>query len=226
MTQPISIDVISDVVCPWCFIGKRNLEAAVARWNELHPGEAPPHVRWHPFQLNPGLPQEGVPRARYVEDKFGGPERAQEIYARVARAGEQAGIAFRFDAIERQPNTVDPHRLVHVAEEQGLQDAMVEALFRAYFLDAVDLTRRANLVDIAAGAGLPRAQTEAYLAGEKDRLQIENADHHARTIGVQGVPFFIFGQKYALSGAQPPEVLLDVMQKVREELAATPQQDS
>jgi predicted DsbA family dithiol-disulfide isomerase len=223
MTQPISIDVVSDVVCPWCFIGKRNLEAALARWRELHPGEAPPQVRWHPFQLNPGLPQEGVPRERYIADKFGGPERAKEIYARVARAGEQAGIDFRFDAIVRQPNTVDPHRLIHVASDEGLQDGMVEALFRAYFLDAVDLTQRENLVGIAAGVGLSREKTTAYLASDKDRLHVENADHHARTIGVQGVPFFIFDQKYALSGAQPPEVMLDVMQKVREEVAATPQ---
>src|SRR5262245_5474009 len=160
----LSIDVISDVVCPWCFIGKRNLEKALSMWQAEHSDDPAPTVRWHPFQLNPGLPVEGIARERYVAEKFGGPERAKEIYARVARAGEQAGIAFRFDAIARQPNTVDPHRLIHRAGEQGVQDAVVEALFRAYFLDAVNLTSRDNLVQIAAGAGLDRAQTADYLA--------------------------------------------------------------
>jgi predicted DsbA family dithiol-disulfide isomerase len=158
-----------------------------------------------------------------VAEKFGGPERAREIYARVARAGQGAGIAFRFEAIQRQPNTVDAHRLIYLAGTKGVQDALVEALFRAYFLEAVDLTRLENLAAIAAGAGLDRDEAMAYLRSEQDRLRIETADHHARTIGVQGVPFFIFGQKFAVSGAQPPEVLLDVMHKVNDELAAAPQ---
>jgi len=217
------IDVISDVVCPWCFIGKRNLEAALRTWNQQNPGEESPRVRWHPFQLNPGLPQEGIPRERYVAEKFGGPERAKEIYARVANAGRQAGIEFRFDAIQRQPNTVDAHRLIHVSEDEGLQDMMVETLFRSYFLDAADLTSKEKLVDIAADAGMARQKIETYLESDADRLLIENADHRARTIGVQGVPFFIFDQKYAVSGAQPPEVLVDVMRKVRDEVAAPPQ---
>lgn len=221
--KAFSIDVISDVVCPWCFIGKRHLEAALAQWAAQHPGGETPVVRWHPFQLNPGLPSEGVAREKYISEKFGGPERAKEVYARVARAGESAGISFRFDAIQRQPNTVDPHRLIHLAESQDRQDAVVEGLFRAYFLDAVDLTNTRNLVDIGEAAGLAREPTEAYLAGERDRLLIENADHQARTIGVQGVPFFIFDRKYAVSGAQPPEVLLDVMNKVHDEVVAAPQ---
>jgi predicted DsbA family dithiol-disulfide isomerase len=220
---PLAIDVISDVVCPWCFIGKRNLEAALATWAQQHPDEAAPRVRWHPFQLNPGLPVEGIPRARYVAEKFGGPERAKEIYARVARAGEQAGLALRFDAIERQPNTVDAHRLIHLADRMGRQDAMVEALFRGYFLEAADLTSRDRLVDLAADAGLERAEAAAYLAGEQDRLFIENEDHRARTMGVQGVPFFIFAHKYALSGAHPPETLLEAMRRSREEVVAAPQ---
>ena len=217
------IDVISDVVCPWCFIGKRHLEAAVATWKQHHPAEAEPTVRWHPFQLNPGLPGEGIPRERYVAEKFGGPERARDVYARVARAGQMAGIAFRFEAIQRQPNTVDAHRLIHLAGTKGIQDAMVEGLFRAYFLEAVDLTRLENLAAIAADAGLDRDEATAYLRSEQDRLRIGTADHHARTIGVQGVPFFIFAQKFAVSGAQPPEVLLDVMQKIRDGVAAAPQ---
>ena len=217
------IDVISDVVCPWCFIGKRNLEAALRTWEQQNPEEEMPRVRWHPFQLNPGLPGEGIPRDRYVAEKFGGPERAKEIYARVSSAGLQAGIDFRFGAIQRQPNTVDAHRLIHIAEDLGLQDAMVESLFRSYFLEAADLTSKEALAGIAAGAGMAKQEIETYLESDADRLLIENADHRARTIGVQGVPFFIFDQKYAVSGAQPPEVLLDVMRKVRAEVAAPPQ---
>src|SRR5688572_2023828 len=109
--MPLQIDVISDIVCPWCFIGKRNLEAALAEWRKAHPDDEQPHVRWHPFQLNPGLPEDGIPRTQYIADKFGGPERAKEIYARVSAAGANAGIDFNFEGIARQPNTVDPHRL-------------------------------------------------------------------------------------------------------------------
>jgi predicted DsbA family dithiol-disulfide isomerase len=218
----MQIDVISDVVCPWCFIGKRNLEAALAAWREQHPDEEAPRVSWHPFQLNPGLPEDGMPRAQYVADKFGGPERAREIYARVSSAGARAGIAFDFDGIVRQPNTVDSHRLVHLAEEQGKQDEMVEALFRGYFLDAADLTSKETLADIAAAAGLDRDTVVAYLATDRDRPQVENGDHHARAIGVQGVPFFIFNQRYAVSGAQPPEVLLEVMEKSLRKPAESP----
>jgi predicted DsbA family dithiol-disulfide isomerase len=207
------IDVISDVVCPWCFIGKRNLEAALSAWREQHPDEDAPQVSWHPFQLNPGLPEDGMPRAQYIADKFGGPERAKEIYARVSNAGARAGIAFDFDGIVRQPNTIDPHRLVHLAGEQGKQDEMVEALFRGYFLDAADLTSKETLADIAAAAGLDRDTVVAYLATDRDKAEVENGDHRARAIGVQGVPFFIFNQRYAVSGAQPPEVLLEVMEK-------------
>lgn len=219
----MQIDVISDVVCPWCFIGKRNLEAALATWRDQHPDEEAPQVNWLPFQLNPGLAESGMPRAQYVADKFGGPERAKEIYARVSKAGATAGIAFNFDGIVRQPNTINPHRLIHLAGEHGKQEEMVEALFRGYFLDEADLTSNDTLADIAAAAGLDREKVTAYLATDQDKPLIENGDHRARTIGVQGVPFFIVNQRYALSGAQPPEVLLDVMQKASEEVAAAPQ---
>ena len=219
----MQIDVISDVVCPWCYIGKRNLEAALATWHEQHPDDEAPQVNWHPFQLNPDLPETGMPRAQYIADKFGGPERAKEIYARVAGAGRKAGIEFDFDGIVRQPNTINPHRLVHLAGERGKQDEMVEALFRSYFLEQADLTSRETLADIAADAGLDRKEVADYLATDADKPLIHNGDHRARTIGVQGVPFFIFNQRYAVSGAQPPEVLLDVMQKASEEVAAAPQ---
>jgi predicted DsbA family dithiol-disulfide isomerase len=216
----LQIDIISDVVCPWCFIGKRHLESALAAWREQHPGEETPAVRWHPFQLNPDLPESGMPRAEYVAAKFGGPDRAKEIYARVAGAGTRAGIAFAFDKIAVQPNTVNPHRLIHYSATHGDQQAVAEALFRAYFLEGADLTRQATLADIAGKAGLDRDEVAAYLAGDEDRSLIEEQDRRAREIGVEGVPFFIFGQRYAVSGAQPPEVLLNAMEKAHAEVAA------
>ena len=216
------IDVISDVVCPWCFIGKRHLERALDLWREKYPDEIP-RVRWHPFQLNPQLPASGVPRKQYLENKFGGPERAKEIYARVSAAGKRAGIDFAFDAIQVQPNTIDAHRLLHYAGERGLQDAMAETMFRRYFEHGADLTAKATLADIAAQAGLNRDEVLAYLTSDADRALIEEQDRRARATGVQGVPFFIFNQRLALSGAQPPEVMLEAMEKAREELAATPQ---
>jgi len=216
------IDVISDVVCPWCYIGKRHLERALELWRARYPDEFPT-VRWHPFQLNPQLPAGGVPRKQYLEDKFGGPERAKEIYARVSAAGKRAGIEFAFDAIQVQPNTIDAHRLMHFAGERGLQDAMAEVMFRRYFEQGADLTDKAILADIAAQAGMNRDEALTYLTSDADRVLIEEQDRRARSTGVQGVPFFIFNQRLALSGAQPPEAMMEAMEKAREEVAATPQ---
>jgi predicted DsbA family dithiol-disulfide isomerase len=216
------IDVISDVVCPWCFIGKRHLERALELWRARYPDENPT-VRWHPFQLNPELPSSGVPRKQYLEKKFGGPERAKDIYARVSAAGKRAGIDFAFDAIQVQPNTIDAHRLLHYAGERGQQDAMAETMFRRYFEQGADLTDKDTLADIAAQAGMNPDEVLAYLTSAADRALIEEQDRRARATGVQGVPFFIFNQRVALSGAQPPEVILDAMEKAREEVAATPQ---
>src|SRR5258706_11089292 len=133
------IDVISDVVCPWCFIGKRHLEQALETWRARHLDETPT-VRWHPFQLNPQLPVSGVPRKQYLEDKFGGPERAKEIYARVSAAGKRAGIDFAFDNNQVQPNTIDAHRLMHYAGEGGHQDSKAEAIFPRSFVERAGLS--------------------------------------------------------------------------------------
>lgn len=217
----MQIDIVSDVVCPWCFIGKRNLESALTTWRDRYPNDPAPHVRWYPFQLNPQLPESGTPRKKYMEQKFGGPDRAREIYARVTTAGARAGIEFDFDRIEMQPNTVNSHRLLHYAAERGDQDAMVEAIFRGYFLDAADLTRVETLADIAAKAGFDRETISTYLAGNEDRALIEEQDRHARSLGVEGVPFFIFEQRYALSGAQPPEMFLEALEKLRAEAKDT-----
>lgn len=174
-----------------------------------------PEVRWLPFQLNPDLPPEGVARKEYLERKFGGPDRAREIYARVSDAGRQAGLEFDFDRIQVQPNTLDAHRLVHTSGPLGRQDAMVEALFRAYFLEGADLTQRDQLAAIAARSGFGEETAHAYLAGDEDRAEVANLDFRARQMGISGVPFFIFNNKYATSGAQPPAVLLQALHRAQ-----------
>jgi predicted DsbA family dithiol-disulfide isomerase len=207
----MQIDIISDVVCPWCYIGKRNLEKALSLYEADNPGATAPKVTWHPFQLNPHLPAEGIPRDEYTSSKFGGPERAKEIYARVASAGAGAGIDFRFDEIGRQPNTVEAHQLVSLADTFDAQDGVVESLFKGYFLESRDLTDRETLLELAERGGLPREEGEACLAEGQLRGEIERQDNHARSLGVEGVPYFIFNQKLAVSGAQPPEVLVRAM---------------
>lgn len=208
----MDIDIISDVVCPWCFIGKRRLEQALVLWRERHPGEEP-EIRWHPYELNPHLPAAGMDRRRYLEDKFGGPERAREIYARVEAAGHEVEIPFDFDRIRVQPNTANAHRLIAWAGAQGRQGAMVDALFDGYFLEGRDLASQAALVDLAGGAGFDRELAADLLASDELLDHVRKEEDTAHRIGVQGVPFFIFNQRVALSGAQPPDVLADAMEQ-------------
>ncbi|MBI5909642.1 MAG: DsbA family oxidoreductase [Betaproteobacteria bacterium] len=213
----MNIDIISDVVCPWCYIGKRQIEAALALYAQQNPGADPPRVNWRPFQLNPQLSAEGMSRQDYVLQKFG-VARAKDIYARVAAVGAEHGIAFAFDKIARQPNTVAVHSLIALAaaaepQADGLQDRVNEAFLQAYFLDGVDLTRTENLVAIATAAGLDRASVEQCLADPRSRQAVAEEDQRARAIGVEGVPFFIFDGKLAVSGAQGPEALLKAMRQ-------------
>jgi predicted DsbA family dithiol-disulfide isomerase len=217
--MPVTVDVVSDVVCPWCFIGKRHLEQALRLWRARHLGLRA-EVRWYAFELNPGLPAGGVDRQSYLAEKFGGAARAREIYARVEAAGRRAGVPFDFAAMRVQPNTTDAHRLIVWAGTQGRQDAMVEALFRGFFLDRSDLTSGAVLAALAGEAGLDCAAAAAVLASDAYRDDVRAQEAMARRMGVQGVPFFVFGRRLALSGAQPPEVILEAMEEVSAAQAA------
>jgi predicted DsbA family dithiol-disulfide isomerase len=211
------IDIVSDVVCPWCYIGKRKLEAALAELRAREPGLTMIR-RWHPFQLNPELPEQGIARAAYLEAKFGGKARAAEIYARVTNAGAEVGIAFDFERIERQPNTLDAHRLVAWAQQHGdaaATDALVEALFRAYFIDGRMIGDKDELVRIAGEAGFAEAETRALLASEHGRVDVEAEDREARAVGIGGVPFFIFNGRTAVSGAHDPPALLEAIGAAR-----------
>ena len=206
--KTISIDVVSDVVCPWCYVGKRRLEAALRDWAAQHP-DIKAEVYWHTFMLNPDMPPEGVDRQAYLDQKFGG--RAHEVYDRVKAAGHEVGLNFAFERIARQPNTVVAHSLVAASEPGEAQNRMVEALFEAYFMAGRDLTEASELMDVAESAGMDRAQAEAHLQNAALHSQTIESDQAAREMGVTGVPFFIFNRRVGISGAHEPEVLLRAM---------------
>jgi predicted DsbA family dithiol-disulfide isomerase len=212
MSEPETIDVISDVVCPWCYIGKRHLEAALDKL----PVNERPLVRWHPFQLNPDLPAAGVDRRSYLEENFGGAERAATIYDRVRAAGREAGLALDFDRIERQPNTLDAHRLIAWAQASGRDvEPLVEALFKAYFIEGRYIGDRKVLADVAGEAGFDAEASLEMLEGQTASAAIAEMDLRTRQSGIGGVPFFIFNEKIAVSGAQGAPVLLDALAQSR-----------
>jgi len=209
---PLVIEVASDVICPWCYIGKRRLEKALA----LLDGEVKPEIRWLPFQLNPGMPSEGIPREEYRKAKFGSIERSRGLDARVAAEGEGEGIAFAFERIERTPNTVAAHQLIDLAQrqgaeaaqkQQGLGTAVVSALFKAYFEEARDIGDAAVLAAIATGAGVTGWPQQA------DGKQVAQLEEDMRNLGISAVPTFIFGRKVGVSGAHPPEALAQAIRQ-------------
>ncbi|WP_226581825.1 DsbA family oxidoreductase [Acuticoccus sediminis] len=214
--EPIHIDVVSDVMCPWCFIGKRRLEKALESLDDVTV-----RVVWRPYQLDPTLPSEGKDRQQYLTEKFGGPERADEIYARVRAAGEEEDIPFAFEKITRSPNTLNAHRLIRWAGIEGKQDALVERLFNLYFIEGANLADPAVLVTAAADAGLDSSMVGRLLATDADLAETEAEIVHAQAIGVQGVPCFILENKYAVSGAQPADVLASAIRQVAAEKAGT-----
>jgi predicted DsbA family dithiol-disulfide isomerase len=172
-------------------------------------------VRWHAFQLNPDIPAGGVDRRSYLEQKFGGPERAKQIYARINAAGKEVGITFDFDRIVRQPNTQDAHRLIAWAQDTDLKasDALIERLFRAYFVEGIEIGNIDALARLAAEAGFDATAARSWLASDAGRAAIRAEEQRARALGVTGVPFFVFNQRLAVSGAQPSEVLVEAMKQ-------------
>ncbi len=203
----LQIDVISDVICPWCYIGKRRLERAVTAFD----GQV--RVRWLPFQLNPQMPKEGINRKEYRIAKFGSWERSLELDAKLVAVGETEGIHFAFDRIERTPNTLDAHRLIWLADKEGVQIAVVEALFRAYFTEGRDISNRQTLIDVVAEAGLDRHQAEAVLNSDEGMGAIKEAEELSRRLRVDSVPFFIIDGKLTLSGAQLPDAFLEAFRQ-------------
>ena len=209
----IRLDIFSDPICPWCYIGKANLDRALE--------SRPNHrfvIEWHPFQLNPDMPAQGTDRRSYLEAKFGGKLQAVEVYARVEEAAKDAGIDIDFSTIERTPNTLNAHRLIHWAGLEGRQAAVVASLFRAYFKEGRDIGADETLIQIAAAAGMDPTATERLLASDADRDDLMARDMDARQKGLTGVPAFLVAQHYVMTGAQP----VATWQQVIDELAAIP----
>jgi predicted DsbA family dithiol-disulfide isomerase len=209
MTERVTIDVFSDVVCPWCLIGKRRLDQALQQLD----GEVEAEIRWLPFELNPDMPKEGTDRATYLEAKFGGPERAKEVYGRVEAAAQAEGLDVKFDKISRQPNTFDAHRLVAWAQTEGKDEAMVDGLFDAYFRAGRDLTDPETLVAVAGEVGLDAATARGLLAGQAGAAEVRALENVAQQLGVEGVPFFIFDGRLAVAGAEAPDYLAGAIRR-------------
>ncbi|WP_421850576.1 DsbA family oxidoreductase [Oricola sp.] len=211
MTQ-IQVDIVSDVMCPWCFVGKRRFEKAL---DALAPGVSV-SVNWRPYQLDPTLPPEGKDRKTYLAEKFGGIERAKELYQNIKDAGKGEDIAFRFDDIAVSPNTLDAHRLIRWSQSAGagVQDKVVERLFELYFLEGANIGDHSVLIDAAGACGMDPAIVEGLLAGDADRDAVTQEIAVAQNMGVTGVPCFIIDSRYAVMGAQDPATIADAINQV------------
>jgi predicted DsbA family dithiol-disulfide isomerase len=201
----LAVNVISDVICPWCYIGKKRLERAIAALD----GKQEVRVHWLPYQLNPTMSIAGISRKEYRIRKFGSWERSLELDAKLVAVGETEGIHFAFDRIERTPNTVDAHQLIWLAGEQGCQNAVVDSLFRAYFTEGRDISDRQTLIDVVFEAGLDPQLAGSTLISQEGIDAIREAEALSRRHGVSGVPFFIINNEITLSGAQPPAAFLE-----------------
>ncbi|GLH79284.1 DSBA oxidoreductase [Bradyrhizobium sp. SSBR45G] len=213
--KPLIIDVVSDVVCPWCYIGKKRIEDAL----QLVP-DVPVEVNFRPFFLNPWVPREGISREQYLTTKFGSVEAYKGIAGRVVAAAEQEGLSYRPDKVARQPNTIDCHRLIHWAGQIGKAAAMKQRLMELYFRDGGDLTDTEVLVQAAADCGLDAQVVRKMLATDEDVARVSAQAEEAAEKGISGVPTYVFAQKYAVSGAQDPQMLARAIRQVSAEVNA------
>ena len=212
MAERFTIDVVSDIICPWCFLGKRRLDVALAAMDKEV------FIRWRPYMLDPTIPPEGLDRQQYMLDKFGA-ERLQTIHDPLIEAGQEIGVPYNFDLITRTPNTLDAHRLIRWAHTVERQTELVERLFMAYWSEGKDVGNRDVLAQCAGEAGINAEQIRELLDTEQDVAETHAEIEHATNIGVTGVPTFILAQSYALVGAQSPEVLADAILRVSKEVA-------
>ena len=211
--EPLTIDIVSDVVCPWCYLGEKRLEQALAE-------EAGPIVvRWRPYQVDPTIPEGGLDRAEYMEKKFGKSGRLQSVHDNLTRLGAEVGLPFAFDKITRSPNTLDAHRLIRWAASAGVQSRVVDRLFEAYFVEGRDIGDRVVLTEIAAECGLDADLVERLLAEGADSEVVRQEVEQAQAMGVSGVPFFIFAGRLGVPGAQEPSALRQAMAEARQAMA-------
>jgi predicted DsbA family dithiol-disulfide isomerase len=206
----VSVEIYSDIVCPWCFIGKRRFEKALAQAGVKDRIS----VAWRPYELNPDMPTEGIDRREHRINKFGSLEHSQELDAKVAKAGQGEGITFNHDAIEKAPNTLNGHRLIKYAQEQGHQDEVVEALFKSYFCDGVDIGNVDALVKIGSQSGLDQAKLTEFLNSTSGIDEVKEEERKGLRMGVSGVPGFVFNGQLTFSGAQDPTVTAALLKEV------------
>jgi len=211
----VKLDILSDPICPWCYIGKTNLDRALEQI-----GDHPFTIEWHPFQLNPDMPAEGMDRRTYLEAKFGGKEGAVQAYAPVVQAAESIGLTINFEAMQRTPNTLDAHRLIHWAGIEGRQSFLVQRLFEAYFRDGRDIGDAEVLADIADGCDMDASVVSKLLASDADVDDIRARDAHSREMGITSVPTFIVAGQHAVPGAQPTDMWVKVIKEIMEQIEA------
>jgi predicted DsbA family dithiol-disulfide isomerase len=203
------LSIVSDAICPWCYVGKRRLEQAIA----LMDGVQPVRVSWRPFELNPQMPKAGIERREYRMRKFGSWERSLQMDAQLTEVGRSVGIAFRYDLMQRTPNTFDAHRLIWFAGHLGVQDAMVETLFRGYFCEGRDIGDAAVLTELAATAGVDREQAASFLKSDRGTAEVAAEEEVAIRVGLSGVPTFVLNGRVLFSGAQPPEMIAQALSR-------------
>lgn len=218
MNKPkIKVDIVSDVVCPWCYIGKRRIERAMDALNSKYDFE----VEYHPFELNPQMPAEGVDQKQYLSAKFGGEDRYNQITAQTTATAAREGLAFDFSIQKVSPNTRNAHRIIQYAKQEGKQPAVKEAFMKAYFEQGIDLSKNENLVSVAVGAGLSKDAVEQLLASDQLLAEVMYAERELQKIGISGVPFYIINNKYGVSGAQPSETFMQAFEDISKELTLT-----
>ena len=211
--KPIQIDIVSDVACPWCYIGKKHLEKALEGFENQEF-----NITWHPFQLDPTIPAEGLAREEYFINRFGSAERIQQMHERVEGVGQKAGIQFEFEKMPKVINTIPLHKILHIAREEGTQNELEGRLFKAYFTDGIDFSDKENIIAFMEDFGWSSEKTEGILADDQISYWVTQEIKHFQNLGVSGVPFFILNNKYGLSGAQPTEVFKDAIEKLAEEM--------
>ncbi len=218
LNKPIvKIDVVSDVVCPWCYIGKRRLETALNDLSEKYVFD----VTYHPFELNPQMPQRGTDQKQHLTNKFGSAERYDQITKHVTEVAATEGLTFDFSKQHVSPNTRDAHRIIALAKQEGKQVEMKEAFMKAYFTDGVDLSKNENLVSVAVAVGLSKEKVENLLSAEEGLVEVELAEKEMQRLGITGVPFYIIDNKYGMSGAQPSATFKQAIEEIGTKLQPT-----
>ena len=207
----LTIEIYSDVVCPWCYIGKRRLERALDQLN----GAAPARITWRPYQLNPTMPEDGMDRTTYLAAKFGSLNAFRQMEEHVLAAGAAERIPFAFEKVARTPNTFLAHRLLWHAEQQGCQDAVVESLFRGYFTEGADIGSVPVLGQLAGRAGLDVAVVESFLHSEEGATEVKAEEAAGHRLGIRGVPYFVINGSISISGAQPPDIFVSAIQQAQ-----------